>query len=113
MNHRTYLTLNLEGGTLNVDDSALDKPYSKHMALVTYVWSGKHHRVVKGTLYYTDPQGYLVYDKEEGKTKNDYFLEMLTQVLTWGLRPKFVTGDTWYSCINNFKTIKNHVCSRK
>jgi hypothetical protein len=96
-----------------VDDSALDKPYSKHMALVTYVWSGKHHRVVKGTLYYIDPQGYRVYDKEEGKTKNDYFLEMLTQVLTWGLRPKFVTGDTWYSCINNIKTIKNHVCSRK
>ncbi len=53
--------LNLTGGTLNVDDSTLDKPYSRHMELVCYCWSGKHHRVVKGlnviTLYYTDPQG--------------------------------------------------------
>jgi hypothetical protein len=71
--------LNLVGGTLNVDDSTLDKPYSQRMELVGHFWSGKHHRVVKGlnliTLYYTDPQGrslpvnYRVYDKAEGKTK--------------------------------------------
>lgn len=69
--------LNLVGGTLNVDDSTLDKPYSQRMELVGYFWSGKHHRVVKGlnliTLYYTDGQGrslpvnYRVYDKAEGK----------------------------------------------
>lgn len=110
--------LNLCGGTLNVDDSTLDKPYSQHMELVTHVWSGKHHRVVKGlnliTLYYTDPQGrslpvnYRVYDKTENKTKNDYFLDMLAQVLEWGLKPDFMTGDSWYSCVNNLKTVKNH-----
>ncbi len=70
--------LNLVGGTLNVDDSTLDKPYSQHMELVGHFWSGKHHPVVKGlnliTLYYSDPQGrslpvnYRVYDKAEGKT---------------------------------------------
>lgn len=110
--------LNLKGGTLNVDDSVLDKPYSQHMDLVCHCWSGKHHRVVKGlnliTLYYTDPQGrslpvnYRVYDKAEGKTKNDYFLDMLAEVLAWGLQPKFMTGDSWYSCVNNLKTVKNH-----
>ncbi len=110
--------LNLVGGTLNVDDSTLDKPYSKHMDLVTHCWSGKHHRVVKGlnliTLYYTDPQGrslpvnYRVYDKTEGKTKNAYFLEMLAEVLAWGLQPDFMTGDSWYSSADNLKTVKNH-----
>lgn len=110
--------LNLVGGTLNVDDSTLDKPYSQHMDLVGHFWSGKHHRVVKGlnliTLYYTDPQGrslpvnYRVYDKAEGKTKNDYFIDMLGEVLTWGLKPKFMTGDSWYSCVSNLKTVKNH-----
>ncbi len=89
--------LNLKGGTLSVDDSVLDKPYSQHMGLVGYYWSGKHHRTVKGinliTLYYTDPQGhhqpvnYRLYDKAEGKTKNDYFQEMLAEVLSWGLEP--------------------------
>ena len=110
--------LNLVGGTLSVDDSVLDKPYSHHMELVAYFWSGKHHRVVKGlnlvTLYYTDPQGrhlpvdFRVYDKADGKTKNDYFLDMLSEVLEWGLKPAFSTGDSWYSCIKNLKTIKNH-----
>ena len=110
--------LNLVGGTLNVDDSTLDKPYSQRMELVSHVWPGKHHRVVKGlnliTLYYTDPQGrslpvnYRVYDKSEGKTKNDYFLDMLADVLAWGLQPDFMTGDSWYSCVANLKAVKNH-----
>ena len=110
--------LNGVGGTLNVDDSTLDKPYSQRMEWVGYHWSGKHHRVVKGlsliTLYYTDPQGrslpvnYRVYDKTEGKTKNEYFRDMLDEVLAWGLQPDFVTGDSWYCCVDNLKTVKNH-----
>ncbi|TMO20621.1 IS701 family transposase, partial [Pseudoalteromonas sp. S4492] len=106
------------GGTLSVDDSVLDKPYSNSVALVSHFWSGKHHRVVKGinlvTLYYTDPTGrhmpvnFRICDKSEGKSKNDYFREMLIEVLTWGLKPAFVTGDSWYSCVKNLKTIKNH-----
>jgi hypothetical protein len=110
--------LNLIGGTLSVDDSVLDKPYSQKMALVGHFWSGKHHRVVKGinliTLYYTDvvgkhfPVSYRVYDKEDGKTKNDYFQDMLAEVLVWGLKPAFVTGDSWYSSVENLKIVKNH-----
>lgn len=110
--------LRLSGGTLSVDDSVLDKPYSYSVALVGHFWSGKHHKAVKGinliTLYYTDPDGrhmpvnYRVYDKSEGKTKNDYFRDMLSEVLAWGLKPAFVTGDSWYSCVTNLKTIRNH-----
>ena len=52
-------TLNPTGGTLSVDDSVLDKPYSYSVALAGHFWSGKHHRSVKGinliTLYYLDP----------------------------------------------------------
>lgn len=112
------LTLNLKGGTLSVDDSVLDKPYSQYMALVSYFWSGKHHRTVKGinlvTLYYTDvhgnhqPVNFRVVDKAEGKTKNDYFQDMLAEVLAWGLEPDFVTGDSWYSCVKNLKLIRDH-----
>lgn len=109
--------LDLIGGVLSVDDSVLDKPYSHDMALVGYFWSGKHHLSVKGinliTLYYTDKYGhhlpidYRLYDKADGKTKNDYFLEMLDEVLAWGVKPSFVTGDSWYSGVKNLKTIKN------
>ena len=110
--------LDMVGGTLNVDDTTLDKPYSQKMALVGHFWSGKHHRVVKGlslvTLYYTDVQGrslpvnYRVYDKADSKTKNDYFQDMLAEVWAWGLRPAFTTGDSWYACEKNLKTVKNH-----
>ena len=111
-------TINTEGGTLSVDDSVLDKPYAKYITLTGYYYSGKHHQVVKGinliTLYYTDTQGqhqpvnYRIYDKADGKTKNDYFLDMLKEVLSWGLKPAFVTGDSWYSCVKNLKTVKNN-----
>jgi hypothetical protein len=116
--------LNLKGGTLSVDDSVLDKPYSQYLAFVGHFWSGKHHRSVKGinliTLYYSDTDGqhlpvnFRVYDlcprgyKSEGKTKNDYFREMLEDVLAWGLEPAFVTGDSWYSGVDNLKRVKNH-----
>ncbi len=50
----------LQNGTLSVDDSVIDKPYTdpNKAELVDYFWSGKHKRTVKGinliTLYYTD-----------------------------------------------------------
>ena len=116
--NEAQLTLNGVGGTVSVDDSVLDKPYSIHRERVSYFWSGKHHRTVKGlnliTLYYTDPQGqhlpvnYRVYDTSLGKSKNDYVLEMLAEVLQWGLKPTFVTADSGYSCLTNLKKVKNH-----
>lgn len=77
--------IQLVGGILSGDDTVIDKPYSnpKLTELIGYFWSGKHHRIVKGlhliTIYYTEPSGkslpvnYRIYDKQEGKTKNDYF----------------------------------------
>jgi len=111
-------SLDLSGGVLSVDDSVLDKPYAQHIDYVGYFWSGKHHKTVKGinliTMYYTDSKGshlpvnFRVYDKTENKTKNDYFLEMLEELINWGLQPSAVTGDSWYSSVNNLKTVRNH-----
>lgn len=33
---------------LVLDDTTLDKPYARHMDLVTRHWSGKHRQVVAG-----------------------------------------------------------------
>ncbi|MBD1923693.1 transposase [Microcoleus sp. FACHB-831] len=112
------LYIDLRGGTLSGDDTIIDKPYSDPSLtkLIGYFWSGKHHRIVKGiqliTLYYTDPSGksvpvnYRIYNKQEGKTKNVYLREMITEVLGWGLQPKMVTGDAWYSIRENLKFLK-------
>jgi len=111
-------SIDLIGGTLSVDDSVLDKPYANYIDFLGYFWSGKHHAVVKGinliTMYYTDPKGrhmpvsFRIYDKSENKTKNDYFLDMLKEVIEWGLVPAVVTGDSWYSSVSNLKTIRDH-----
>jgi len=60
--------VNLNQGVL-VDDSTLDKLYAKKMELVSWHWSGKHHRVVKGindTLLWTEgsahPIDYRLYE---------------------------------------------------
>ena len=94
MYDESIVDFNPIGGALSVDDTVLDKPYSYSVDLVGYFWSGKHHRAVKGinlvTLYHTDTSGrhmpvnFRVCDKSEGKTKNDYFREMLIEVLAWG-----------------------------
>ena len=42
-------------GVLVLDDTTLDKPYARHMGLVTRHWSGKHRAVVQGTNLLTPP----------------------------------------------------------
>ena len=48
-----------------------------------------------------------IYDKKEGKTKNEYFREMVSEVIDWGLKPRMVTGDSWYSGVDNLKFLRN------
>ena len=49
----------LVGGTLSVDDTVLDKPYSNSVALVSHFWSGKHHRAGVATTWFTCRKMYL------------------------------------------------------
>lgn len=112
--------VNKIGGIVSVDDTVIEKLYSnpKYTELIGYFWSGKYHKTIKGlnliTLYYSDiygnsvPINYRIYDKREGKTKNDYFREMLLEVISWGLKPRLVTGDSWYSGVENLKFLRNH-----
>ncbi|NJO30872.1 MAG: transposase [Richelia sp. SL_2_1] len=111
--------INLVGGILSVDDTVIEKLYSnpKYAELIGYFWSGKYHQTIKGlnliTLYYSDVRGnsvpinYRIYDKKEGKTKNNYFQDMLVEVIDWGLKPRLVTGDSWYSGVENLKFLRN------
>lgn len=104
-----------EKGLLVLDDTTLDKPYAQKMELVTYHWSGKHQRVVKGiallTLLWTDgggliPCDFRVYDKPiSEKTKNEHFRAMLKEAKGRGFEPEYVLMDSWYSGLENLKLI--------
>ncbi len=104
-------------GVLVIDDSTLDKPYAKHIALVTRHWSGKHKKPVRGinliTLLWTDgdrkiPVDYRLYSKVDGKTKHDHFWEMLLMAKARGFAPKYVLFDSWYASLENLKQVRDH-----
>jgi len=64
------------------------------------------------SLYYTDVEGigvvvsFRIYNKAEGKSKHDYFREMIKEVKAGGIKAKYVTGDSWYASIENLKFIR-------
>lgn len=105
--------INLNQGILILDDSTLEKPYSKRNDLVYRHWSGKQKEVVSGinliTLLWTEgdravPVDYRVFDKDrDRKTKNDHFSEMLLEAETRGFNPKMVCFDSWYASWENLK----------
>jgi len=105
-------------GVLIIDDSTLDKPYSKKIEMVTRHWSGKHHRVVKGinlvSLLWSDGDAhiscdYRIYNKVvDGKTKNDHFADMLFKAKTLGFKPECILFDSWYSGLRNLKVIRSY-----
>ncbi len=109
----------LQGGTLSADDSVLDKPFTEleKTELVGFFWSGRHHKTVKGinliALFYTDPSGlrfpvnFRVYRHSDGKSKHDYFQQMVTECFTWGLRPAWVSADSWYASMENLKFLRD------
>jgi putative transposase len=106
----------LQNGVLVLDDSTLDKPYARHMDLRVYHWSGKHKRSVPGinliTLLWTDggaklPIDCRLYDKPTtGNGKNTSFKEMLATAQERGFTPSCVCFDSWYSSLDNLKTIR-------
>lgn len=102
-------------GYLVIDDSVLDKPYSKKIPMVKKQYSGKHHGLVKGidlvNMLWTDgdkmiPVDYRAYDMtRDGKTKNDHACEMLDYAEKRGFSPEYVLMDSWYSSIDNLKNV--------
>jgi len=108
--------VSLNAGVLVIDDSTLDKPHAKEIAMVTRHWSGKHHEVVRGinliTLLWTDgdrkiPCDYRIYDKADGQTKNDHFWEMMVMAKGRGFAPRYVLFDGWYASLDNLKQVRD------
>jgi putative transposase len=104
-----------ESGSLVIDDSVLDKPYSQEIPLVKKQYSGQHHRLVKGidivNTVWTNgekiiPGDYRIYEPtHDGKTKNDHAREMLGMAKKRGLKPQYVLMDAWFTSIGNLKAI--------
>lgn len=105
--------VDLNRGILILDDSTLEKPYSKRNDLVYRHWSGKQKEVVSGinliTLLWTEggravPVDDRVFDKDRDRqTKNDHFSKMLMEAHSRGFNPQMVCFDSWYRSSENLK----------
>ncbi len=105
-----------EQGYLIVDDSVQDKRYSRHIELVQPQYSGAVGGIVRGigvvNLVHTDGRDYYPVDfrifapRQDGKTKNDHFREMLINAVTnKGVKAKRVLFDSWYASMDNLKLV--------
>jgi len=103
-------------GYLVVDDSVLNKKFSRNNELVGKHWSGNEHRLISGidlvNLLWTKgseciPVDYRIYQSEEKKekTKNEHFRDMLKTARKRGFKPYYVLGDCWYGSVENMKFI--------
>lgn len=101
--------------SLIVDDTILDKRWSPENELVGFHWSGNAHDVIRGislvNLLATHdndciPVDYRIYEGKTGeKNKNEHFIEMLQSAKKRGFEPDYVMADSWYSSLENMKSI--------
>jgi putative transposase len=108
-----------ESGYLVVDDTLLDKRYSRENELAKVQYSGDSHGLVNGiclvNLLWSDgemyiPVDYRVYYKaNDDKTKNDHFRDMLRRAKQRGFTPFYVLMDAWYSSIDNLKLVSQEL----
>lgn len=106
----------LTSGYLIVDDSVLDKRYSRDNPLVKLQYSGNEHGLVKGidlvNFLWTDgmkyiPVDYRIYQPDaDQKDKNDHFQEMLKRAVKRRFSPQYILMDSWYGSVKNFKLIR-------
>jgi hypothetical protein len=115
-----------------VDDTILEKPYTKENDIIAWHFDHTVGRSVKGvniinctytTGTQTLPLGFEIIsktqkftDKKTGKekrratkTKNELFLSMLNQAIQNQVKFEYVLGDIWFSSISNMR----HIHSKK
>lgn len=105
-------------GVLVADETILNKNRSEKIKLVRWQYSGDEHDIIRGigmlNFLWVDeknevcPMDFRIYEpKEDGKTKNDHFRQLLKLAKERQVKPEAVIADCWYSSLNNLKHIRD------
>lgn len=121
-----------EAGTITIDDSIEEKPYTDENELVCWQYDHCKGRNVKGinflTAFYQTERGHLpvgyelvsksvrysdVKTKREKRlspiSKNEYCRRLLAQAVQNGIPFRYVIADVWYASAENILFIKNEL----
>ena len=119
--HRHARCLHLRRGRTRarafvIGDSTLDKPHAEGIDLATRHRSGEHRGVAPGinpvSLVRADgdrkiPVDHRIYDKADGKTKNDHFSGMMPVARGRGFAPKYALFDGWYAAPEDLRQARD------
>ena len=104
----------LQGGYLMIDDTIISKRFARSIENVAWLYDSKIGRSILGLNIVliawsngeiTLPLAIRVYQKNNGKTKIDLAVELIEQVKRLGIKPRYITFDSWYAAQKVFKAI--------
>lgn len=105
----------LQGGYLMLDDTIISKQFAKQLENVAWLYDSKVGRSILGINLVltawsngavTIPLAIKVYQKKNGKTRIDLAVELIREVKKLGIKPDFITFDSWYAADKIFKAVK-------
>ena len=104
-----------KGGILIVDDTTIDKSYSKKLEGTSHVYSSSLKKTIVGycflTLIYVCGKNIYYLDKifwqKGGKTKNELLQDKLKELQEKGLSPNLILFDKWYAASETLNLIND------
>ncbi|MCX6764029.1 MAG: transposase [Candidatus Moranbacteria bacterium] len=106
----------LQGGYLIIDDTIISKQFAKSIENIAWLFDSKIGKSILGLNIVliawsngeaTIPLALKVYQKKSRKTRIDLAVELLEQVRKLGIKPKYITFDSWYAASQIFKIIQD------
>ena len=104
----------LQAGYLIIDDTIISKRFAKHIENVAWLFDSKVGKSILGLNLVmiawsngeiTIPLAIKVYQKHSGNTKIDLAIELIRYAKSLGIKPKYITFDSWYTADKVFKAI--------
>ena len=104
----------LQGGYLLIDDTVISKQFARSIENIAWLYDSKIGKCILGLNIVliawsngdiTLPLAMRVYQKKSGKTKIDLAVELIEHAKRLGIKPKYLTFDSWYAAQKIFKAL--------
>lgn len=105
----------LQDGWLIIDDTLISKPFAEYIENVAWMFDSKIGKSILGLNIVmmawsngkvTIPLAIRIYQKQSGKTRIDLAIELIYYAKSLGIKPLFITFDSWYTADKVFRAIK-------
>ncbi len=105
----------LQGGYLIIDDTVISKEFAKKIENLSWIFDSKVGKAVLGLQFVliawsnskvTIPLALRVYQKKTGKTRIYLAVELIYYAKKLGIKPEYITFDSWYAADKIFKAVK-------